>query len=284
MWQRRDEHGRGWGRVACAALVALLVAGSGGRAEAQPEDPAARQVERLAAEAASAYKAADYTRAVELLEKAYQLRQVAALLYNLAKAYDKLGEQEKAIELYRRYSDSSDAEPKLRIKAEARVAAYEELHRQRLRDPDPRPRDPDPRPANPPPQVDMRPPPETPEQRTVRLWKARRARDRIIGLTLMGIGVGAALAGIGLSVSAYLIHDSYSTTIGLEDDKRASRDEARTQAIVGDVMYVVAAAGVAVGAYFVWRGFHPEKPPKTRAWLAPMASPTGGGLVLGGSF
>src|SRR5262245_2799000 len=92
------------------------------------ELPAA-QVERLAKEAAIAFKGADYQRAVELLERAYQIRQVANILYNIARSYDKLGEVEKAIEHYRRYADSSDADPKLKAKAEARLQSYEESHR-----------------------------------------------------------------------------------------------------------------------------------------------------------
>jgi tetratricopeptide (TPR) repeat protein len=242
----------------------------------------------LAADAAAAYRAADYTRAVELLERAYQVRQVAALLYNLAKAYDKLGEQQKAVDLYRRYSDSSDAEPKLRAKAEARVAAYEESHRR----PEPRPREPEPRPREPDvalKQVDMTPPPETAEQRAVREWKDRRSRDRAIGISVASIGVAAAIAGMGLSISAYEIHKTYADTLDTEAVKRDQRDHAHTQAIVGDVLYGVAAVGVAVGAYFIWRGFHPEQPPKGQAWLLPTVAPGSqgsvtAGLTLGGRF
>src|SRR5438046_1293943 len=92
-------------------------------------EPAAAQVERLAREASIAFRGADYQRAVELLERAYQIRQVANILYNIARSYDKLGQTDKAVEYYRRYADSSDADPKLKMKAEARLVAYEEAHR-----------------------------------------------------------------------------------------------------------------------------------------------------------
>ena len=65
-------------------------------------------------------RGADYNRAVELLTRAYEIRQVPALLYNLAKAYDKLGDVEHAYDTYRRYADSADADPKL--KAQVRGA------------------------------------------------------------------------------------------------------------------------------------------------------------------
>ena len=296
MRQRRRDQG-GWGRWLRTLLGLIFVAGllSHRPAHAVEQDAAARQVEKLAAEAIAAYKAADYARTIELLERAYQIRQVAALLYNLAKAYEKLGDQEKSVELYRRYSDSTDADPKLRVKAEARVAAYEEAHRGRrdarlgadagneLHA-----------------RVDATPDPgpdpgkvrgtggsisALAEAQGVRAWKARRARDRIVGLSLGGLGVACALAGVGLSVSAYYLHDTYANTVGLENDRRAERDNARNQALASDVLYGVAVASAGVGAYFLWRGYHREQAPHAGvSVVAPFASPVGAGLVLGGSF
>ena len=291
MLQRRREWcATGVGRAVLVGVLAVAVLVAPLHAGAQVEDAAAKQVEKLATDAAAAYKAADFTRAVELLERAYQIRQVAALLYNLAKAYDRLGDQEKAIELYRRYADSSDAEPKLRGKAEARVAAYDEAHKPKLgiRDNDPRVRDNDPRPPVTGQVEPKGPPPETAEARAIRLWRKGRSRDRIIGLTLMGVGVACALSGVGLSVSASLLHGSYNDTIGTEADKRAQRGAAKTQALAGDVLYGVAVVSAGLGAYFIWRGYHPEKPPRVNAWLTPVVGPSVGGftagLVAGGSF
>src|SRR5689334_6949162 len=85
----------------------------------------------MATEAITAYKGADYNRAVELLTRAYEIRQVPALLYNLAKAYDKLGDVDKAYDAYRRYASSADADPKLKEKAESRLATLEELRRKK---------------------------------------------------------------------------------------------------------------------------------------------------------
>ncbi len=279
-------------RVVCVALVAVLHLDSTLSARiARAEDVAAKQVEKLAADAIAAYKAADYTRTVELLERAYAIRQVAALLYNLAKAYEKLGDQEKAVELYRRYSDSTDADPKLRVKAEARVAAFEEARRTR-KDPhgdgELHPRldaTPDPVPDPHPLPRASREPPESPDARALRNWKARRARDRVIGLSLGGIGVACAAAGLGLGVHAMGLHGDFAGGVGPEDPRRALRDDSRNQALAADVLFGVAAVSVGVGSYFIWRGYHPEKAPGARvSTLAPFGSPQGGGLVVGGSF
>ncbi len=295
MHQRRRDGG-GWGWSSRSLLCLCFVAGLLANRPALADDAAAKQVEKLAAEAIQAYRAADYTRTVELLERAYQIRQVAALLYNLAKAYEKLGDQEKAVELYRRYSDSTDAEPKLRVKAEARVAAYEEAHRGRK---DPRndgelhPRldaTPDPIPTPRPVPVSgtvsgTSAAPAPAEAPALRAWKSRRARDRIVGISLGSLGLGAALAGMGLSVHAYSLHQDFAASVGLEADRRALRDRSRGEAIGSDVLYGVAAASAAVGVYFLWRGYHAEKAPGAQVRLiAPFASPAGGGVVLGGSF
>ena len=62
-------------RVRWVVVVALVGAVGSGRAGAESAES---QVERLAAEAVNAYKGADYNRAVELLQKAYEIRQERA--------------------------------------------------------------------------------------------------------------------------------------------------------------------------------------------------------------
>jgi tetratricopeptide (TPR) repeat protein len=288
----RQLRARPWRWVALTLVIALPFASL--RVARAGEDSAAWKVERLAADAANAYRAADYSRAVELLERAYSIRQVAALLYNLAKAYEKLGNQEKAIELYHRYSDSSDADPKLRVKAEARIAAYEEAHRPRPDEPAPdRPREPEPHPpVVTPPTQPPEPPPvreETAEERAIRLWKKRRVRDRILGLSLGSLGVATAIAGAGVSGAALVGHEHYASTLESEFPKRAERDKAQSEAVASDVLLTVAVAAAAVGSYFLWRGYHRERPPGTRLLVAPSMMgasgvPQGGGLFVRGRF
>ena len=64
------------------AFVVVIVGAAGASGDARAAESAEAEVERLAAEAVNAYKGADYKRAVELLQKAYEIRQVPALLYN----------------------------------------------------------------------------------------------------------------------------------------------------------------------------------------------------------
>ena len=239
------------------------------------------RVEKLAAEGKAAYRAADYQRAVELFEKAYQLRQVGALLYNIARTYEKLGATDKAIERYRRYVESTEAEPAQKAKAEARVAAYDEAHK-------PPPREPEP-----PHTIIVREKlfdqPEDPaaaarrdQERAVSAWTVRRRRDRIVGLALGGVAVGCALGGLGLWVAASKLHSQFDGPIGLEADRLALRSRARTEALIGDSLWGVAAVTAAIGGYFLYRGYHPERPPQVQASV--LAGPRMAGLAVGGTF
>ncbi len=278
---------RAWVVVGLAGLAA-----TGGRALA--ESPEA-QVERLASEAVNAYRGADYNRAIELLQRAYEIRQVPALLYNMAKAYDKLGDIDHASESYRRYSNSADADPRLKAKADARLTVLEEARRrkaaaQRAVEPKPQP-PPPPKPAvTPPPPAEVEPPlppPPTAEQIKEHLKQERqrdRRHDRYVALGLGAGAVAFAAVAVGLSADALQLQSQWSSQYG--GDEAARRDlknAAITRAAVADGFYAATAVTAGVAAYFLYRGFRPEPTAPSLA-LAPALSPAGGGLVAEGRF
>ena len=181
-------------RASLVVLAVMVVAATPGRARAESAEA---QVERLAAEAVNAYRVADYNRAVELLSRAYDIRQVPALLYNMAKAYDKLGDIDRACEIYRRYADSADADPRLKAKAEARLVILEDARRKKKaaeRPVEPKPQAPPPAVTPPPQPAQVEPPkPAAPTAEEVKEQLKRdrqrsRRRDRYVAL---GLGVGA---------------------------------------------------------------------------------------------
>jgi tetratricopeptide (TPR) repeat protein len=274
----------------CAALVvAWLTAAATGHARG--ESPEA-QVERLASEAVAAYRGADYNRAIELLQHAYEIRQVPALLYNMAKAYDKLGDVDHAWDAYRRYADSADADPKLKAKAEARLGPLEEARRKKAaasRALEPKP-EPKPTPAEPPRPAVIEPPtppPPTAEQIRDKLKRDRqrvRRRDRYVAL---GLGIGVVAFGgvaIGLSVSALQLQGDWSAQYGgVEQTRRDLQKEAQLRAAIADGFYALTAATAGVTAYFIYRGFRPEPAAPSLA-LVPVVSPSGGMLCAHGRF
>jgi hypothetical protein len=271
-------------------VVALVgVAATGARAHAESAEG---QVERLASDAVNAYKGADYNRAVELLQRAYEIRQVPALLYNMAKAYDKLGDVEHAYDAYRRYADSADADPKLKAKADTRLVVLEEARRkkaasQRAVEPKPAPVKPEPAPQPAEVEAPKQPLPPTAEEIKDKLKRDRqreRRRDRYIAL---GLGVGAlAFAGVavGLSVNALQLQNDWSSQYGgVEATRRDLKDTAITRAAIADGFYAATAVAAGVGAYFLYRGFRPEPSAPSLA-LLPVASPAGAALVAVGRF
>ena len=250
------------------AVVALVVSRRrrGTRAAAESAEA---QVERLAAEAVNAYRGADYNRAIELLTRAYEIRQVPALLYNLAKAYDKLGDVEHAYDAYRRYADSADADPKLQGKSEARLVVLEEARRKKAAAQ---------RAVEPKSAAARRaaaaeagagraeteqPLPPTADEIREQLKEERqreRRRDRYIAL---GLGIGAvAFAGDGDRPvgdgAAAADRSGRPSTAATRRIGARSRTTRILRAGIADGFYAATAVAVGVGAYFLYRGFRPE--------------------------
>jgi len=284
-----------------AGIVVVLISwwiGVVAVAHAEKQNP----VEKLAGDAAAAYRAADYARAVQLLERAYKLQPVSALLYNLAKAYDKLGESDRALDLYGRYSGADDADPRLRSKAEARVVALRELKEpSRRSDTPPRKSEPPPRPEpqakkveapeGPPPApptiAEPPPPVRDPAAEQRRAFIDGQRRDRYVAMGLGAVGLAAIGTAVGLSVNVLSIRDQFTSSLD-ENAKRSLRDSASGRAIGADVGFVVGAAAVGVAVYFLYRGYRAA--PRSAATAphhfaaAPWLAPGAGGVAMGAQF
>jgi tetratricopeptide (TPR) repeat protein len=275
------------------AFVVMLCGGLVPATSAGAETPEA-EVERLANDAVNAYKGADYKRAVELLQKAYEIRQVPALLYNMAKAYDKLGDVEHAYDTYRLYADSAAAEPKLKAKAELRVAALAELRRKKKAEekanetpPPPQPQQQQAQQQNAPPPVNLEPtlqPPPTPEEQRAHAhdeFVQGKKRDRLITIVLGGATVAFAAVAIGLSADALMRENKYHASTS-PDDKSRLESEAKLRANVADGFWVGTAVAAGVTGYFAWRAFLRKEPGASASGsvaLVPLWMPAGGGGI-----
>jgi tetratricopeptide (TPR) repeat protein len=89
-------------------LVLLLVPGS-----SQAESDFAR----FNKQGEQAYQDGNYAEAAKLLAQAYAIKPVPALLFNIARAYERAGDDEQAIRYYRRYLDAQGTEPETVTKA-----------------------------------------------------------------------------------------------------------------------------------------------------------------------
>ena len=282
-------------------MPGLRVVGRGGAGGGGSDGRRARaesaeaQVERLAADAVNAYRGADYNRAVELLTRAYEIRQVPALLYNLAKAYDKLGDVEHAYDAYRRYADSADADPKLKAKSEARLAVLEEARRKKAAA-----------------QRAVEPKPQRRRGEHVaaaagagRAACSRRHRRRseikehlkrraaarcasAIATSRSGsASARSRFAGVavGLSVSALQLQSQWSARVRRRRSGAArAQGHALTRAAIADGFYAGDRAAAAVGAYFLYRGFRPEPTAPSLALAAAWRRRRASALVAAGRF
>src|SRR5437868_1668528 len=210
-----------------AFVVALLGGIALATSDARAESPEAA-VERLANEALTAYKGADYKRAVELLEQAYDLRQVPALLYNLAKAYDKLGDIEHAYDTYRQYVDSAAADPKLKARAEARLTALAEAKRKKAAGAREAELPPPPPTAPPPAQLEPpKPPPPSPEELRARAhddFVRDRHRSRLFTIIAGGATVAFLAVALGLSIDALSLQHQFDRATFPVDKSRLKSD------------------------------------------------------------
>jgi tetratricopeptide (TPR) repeat protein len=259
--------------------VVVLVVGMLGASAPASAKTVEEEVEELSNDAISAYKAGRYQLAVEDLTRAYAIRPVTALLYNLAKAYDKLNEIDKAYENYKRYADSDDAEPKLQEKARARMAIFEPQIKEK-------------KDAQDHPQtttiikIEEKPKGPTPEEQAAEAENAKARKKTInlvLGVTIAAIGIGGIAAGIGLYVSASGLHDQFTMTTD-ETTKRQLRDDAQSRGVVSSVMYAVGGVALVGSLWFFYAALirpgleEKEKPAENKVSLSPWLSPQGAGM------
>lgn len=90
-----------------------------------------KRYKKLTREAAMAYRGKDYDRALELFDKAYQLKAVPNLLYNMGRIEEKRGNFDAAIAQYEKFVTEPDVDIKARKDALDRLETLREVVRLR---------------------------------------------------------------------------------------------------------------------------------------------------------
>lgn len=253
------------GRLIVAVLTATLAlaapalaqpAGAGGGDDVS-------EVEALAAQAKQSYLAGDYGQAVAAYLRAYRMTPAAGLLYNVAVIYDKkLLEPDLATDFYRRYISAPDADPTVVERATARLQDLRTQKREAFE------------------QATAPAPAPTPASAAV--TRRTEARGRGSAWRTWGwvtLGVGAATAGVGaiFGVQAQASADDFAGSTDL-DQKRASRDDGRGQAILADALYAVGGAAALAGLILLLTAPDDDARADAAGWGV---TPTGDGAVLG---
>jgi tetratricopeptide (TPR) repeat protein len=188
------------------------------------------------------YSQAAYKRALEAFQESHKLSGKPALLFNIGKCHEALGNLEQAITFYRKYLDATgkkDPNTEARIKnLEARIEASR-----------PKPPEPTSEPTSAP---VARPVPVVPPPRTDEPTGPRRGVGwmTITGWTLIGVGAASLAAGIAMgalaSGRASEVEDAYKdNTHDWADVKDTEKEGKRFNIgmIVGISVGVVAAGG-----------------------------------------
>ncbi len=210
--------------VVVALALSLLVVPTR-TALAGPSDEA--KAGQLFDKAEAEYQAGHFREAIDLLLEAQRLAPDAVLHYNLARAYEGLGELDPALASYRAYLEA-DPKTKDRGAVEARIKTLEQLKADRAA---PKP----PPPERPVDEPQPSPPPET----------ASPAPWVIAGIGALGLGAAGVLGGLSLSKS----NEAEEPATSGEDAARLTA-EAQTFATGANVTFGVAGAVLAAG--LVW--------------------------------
>jgi len=209
---------------ALGPLAAVVLSLSAGTAWAGPAEEA--KAGKLFDQAEAAYQAGHFRDAIEHLLEAQRLAPDAVLHYNLARAYEGLGELDQALASYRAYI-AADPSSKDRGAVEARIKTLEELKAQRADKPPP--------PVTPPRPDEPKPEPES----------ASPAPWVIAGIGALGLGAASVLGGLSLSKSS-----EAEDTATPGDQVPGLLDEASTFATAANVTFGVAGAVLAAGV--IW--------------------------------
>ncbi|NUO52209.1 MAG: tetratricopeptide repeat protein [Polyangiaceae bacterium] len=208
-------------------VLALFVALAPATAHAGKAEEA--KAAKLFDQAEAEYQGGNFKKAIELLLEAQRLAPDAVLHYNLARAYEGLGELDPALASYRAYLEA-DPSSKDRGAVEARIKTIEQLKADREAKQSPPP------PPNPSPEPD-KPKPEPTSPSPVP-WV-------IAGIGALGLGAGGVLGGFSLMRTS---EAEEPTTSG--EDVVSLQDEAQTFATAANITFAISGAVLAAGV--IW--------------------------------
>jgi hypothetical protein len=263
--------------LALAALATVALPGpvlaQGKKAPAPaPKDPRMPEAKKLFDEGALAYGRGDYEQAIKLWDQSYAISQQPLILYNLANAWEKLGDFKKTRDNLGKWREAAPPEERdmldLRLKnLDARIEREEEAARKAAAEKAAR-------------EAQQRVPVVVAPDRS---W--------VPGAVVAGVGAAAVIAGVTVDLVANGKRPTSSLCMkasnGMTLCQTAAEGPIATSnrmAIAGDVTWIVGAAAVAAGVVLLVVRKKPARdmaaPPPAAAWVAP----TAGGATLGGSF
>lgn len=260
-----------------AVLLSGFVLGSTpGLARAQDAPPVEEDdFKRYTSEAAQAYEAGEYERAAELFEKAYGIRPVSNILYNIARIHEESGNIDMAIEYYDKFVVAPKVENNARKDALERLKTLREVKADQER------KEQEAVVAQeetePPPVVEPEPPVVEPQPRTA----------RTLGWVFLSVGAGSLAASGVIGLLAQGQFSKFQSATSLEE-RRGASNTGRTQSIVADSLLVTGIVTAVVGGVvLIASGGSAEKARATahRSWsVTPLVGERAAGMGLEFTF
>ena len=264
-------------RLAGGILVlvpALAVIATPSTASAQAASAADRaEATRLFNLGRIAFRAERYDEAILRWQESYALSAEPLILYNIGLAFEKLGNHKQAAENLRAWREHAPA--KEHAELDRKIAENERLAAEQEPEPEPEP-EPDPEPPPPP-----KPPPKAPEDDGTAL--------RLAGISLMGVGGAAVVAGIVMDAVAAANRPDESeacvttgTQLLCRDASRSDIESSNTLAIAGDVTWIagLALAGAGISLYLLAPDGADEEASDEAASASIAITPGGGAFQL----
>lgn len=247
-------------RTTVAALVLHLSLLGARPAAAQNDDALAKQYYKLGEEL---YNRADYEGALKQFSQSYQLSKRPALLYNMARCHESLGQHEKAIEIYGEYLKANPDNPAM---IQARIDNLKRLIEKKRKESTPPPPGPTP----------------TPEPAPVAPADGSRPL-RWPGWITLGAGGALLVTGLALGLRAKVKEGEVeeANQKGTEYlEVKSAEDAGRTLAKASIALSIVGGVAAATGAVLlILDARRPSS--ERRAWFAPTLT-AGGFAVTGG--
>jgi len=234
-------------------IVAVWGTASSARGEEAGEGEHAEQpsgdFDALVNEAMERYSARRYEEAIELFQRAYELRQEPELIYNIARSHERLLHREEALQYYQQFLELPGTTGEARTRAlnnvtslRREIAALEaarqaEAAQQRVEQQGAQ-------------QAGERPATEPPAEEPVATPERRVGALGIAGYALLGIGAASTVAGVafwGLAMSSR----SDFEAAGNDASRLDFEEDLSLRALVGDVLTFSGIGVLGVGVIMV---------------------------------
>ena len=271
--------------LATALAAAVLVSSGGREARADDDEQRAREAYKTGDDH---YAAGRYEESVKYFKLAYDLSRLPALLFNIANAYERMGDYEKAADYLRQYLESPKAENVASVRERIRRLELSAEARKREQPPEAAAGAGEPPPASGDPSATTAGAAEltsrSPDAAVQRDGSARSRRSRALPYTLLAVGAVGIAGGIAFGVvskragddAEKLCNDDGLCTSDAEDEL----DRQRRFALGSDISFGIGVAAAGAGVLLLLLRDDGDQPERSALRVSPSVGTAGVGVDL----